>query len=39
MTIAEEDSEVIGGENNVVEIDKNKFGKRKYHGGRRVDCC
>ena len=37
--ILEYDSEPIGGENVIVEIDESKFGKRKYHKGRRVDGC
>ncbi|VDI03030.1 Hypothetical predicted protein [Mytilus galloprovincialis] len=35
--ILEIDSEKIGGENVIVEIDESKFGKRKYHKGRRVE--
>ena len=27
----------IGGENRIVEIDESKFGKRKYHRGKRVE--
>ena len=30
-------SEQIGGDGKEVEIDKSKFGKRKYHRGKRVD--
>jgi hypothetical protein len=28
---------VIGGENEIVEIDEIKFGKRKFHRGKRVE--
>lgn len=32
-----ENSEMVGGEGIVVQIDESKFGKRKYHRGHRVD--
>ena len=36
-TVIETKSEPIGGVGKVLEIDESKFGKRKYHCGRRVD--
>ena len=37
MEIIQRDSEQIRGERKEVEIDESKFGKRKYHTGKRVD--
>ncbi|XP_061191636.1 uncharacterized protein LOC133199826 [Saccostrea echinata] len=35
--VLEKESEKIGGEGKVVEIDESKFGKRKFHKGRKVE--
>ena len=32
-----ENSEILGGEGKIVQIDKSKFGKRKYHRGHPVE--
>ena len=37
VEIIQRDSEQIGGDEKEVEIDESKFGKRKYHRGKRVD--
>ena len=35
--VIEENSEPIGGQGKIVEVDKSKFGKRKFHKGKRID--
>lgn len=37
LNYIEENSEKVGGDGVVVEIDESKFGKRKYHKGHRVE--
>ena len=37
VEVLERNSEQIGGPGEIVEIDESKFGKRKYHRGKRVD--
>ena len=37
VDILETNSEQIGGPGEIIEIDESKFGKRKYHRGKRVE--
>ena len=37
LEILQQDNCKIGGVGKVMEIDESKFGKRKYHRGKRVD--
>ena len=37
ISILENFSQKIGGPGKIIEIDESKFGKRKFHKGRRVD--
>ena len=37
LSVLEQDSEQIGGPGKFVKKDKSKFGKRKFHRGKRVE--